>query len=60
MIDEAETENVAMNLIHVLKVQQVLYKLHTIIWPTKRPTFMNFKEYYIQKSDYFDLGKVRN
>jgi hypothetical protein len=58
VIDEAETENVAMNLIHVLKVQQVLYKICKIIRPSKRPNFMNFKEYFIQKSDYFDLGKV--
>lgn len=58
VVDEAETQNVAMNLIHVLKTQEVLYKLYKMFNHGKIPTFMNVKEYYNPKSDsLLDLGK---
>lgn len=58
VIDEAETQNIGMNLIHVLKTQDILYKLSKLIYPGKVPTFMNVKECYEPKSDSFiNLGK---
>ncbi|CAF0731980.1 unnamed protein product [Brachionus calyciflorus] len=58
VIDEAETQNIGINLIHVLKTQEILYKLFRLIYPNKTPTFMNIKEYYSPNSDCFiSLGK---
>lgn len=45
VIDEAETQNIAMNSIYLLKVQEVVYRLYTFFSGETRPTFMSVMEY---------------
>ena len=53
VIDEAATQNVAMNLIFVLKVQKVLYGIFRFFKPGIIPMFMNYTEYYSPHGDNF-------
>lgn len=45
MIDEAETQNIAMNSIYILKVQEAVYRLYSWFSCGKTPTFMCVSEY---------------
>lgn len=51
VIDEAETQNIAMNSIYLLKVQEAIYKLYSFVYRDSTPTFMHVKEYSEKPSD---------
>ena len=58
VIDEAETQNVAMNLKFTLECQDVFYTIYKLFNPKKTPTFMNFIEHNDPKVDsLLHLGK---
>lgn len=51
VIDEAETQNIAMNSIYILKLQEAIYRMYSCFSGDKQPTFMNVLEYNERPSE---------